>query len=417
MAKIMLVEDDTNLSEIYQARLTAEGYQIVSAHDGEEALALAAKEKPELIVSDVMMPKISGFEMLDILRNTEGLKDTKVIMLTALGQAEDKTRAEGLGADRYLVKSQVTLEDIVKAAQELLEGPAPTPAPVAPAVAVVSATPVVAAPVAPMPVATPVAMPPAPMPVQTPAPAPVAVAPVAAPAPAPSIPVAAPLTDPTPVAPMPVATPTPAPVAPAPQPVAAPPVPVPAPMMTSPVQTPEPAPAPVATPTPAPVVPSPAPMPAPVTTANPTAAADNKLMNDAVEDLLEGVPGKVAAAATPPAAPEPAVPAPAPTAEPTPDTTETDDNASNNDNVGIAHKKVIRPITDGSASEKPSLETLLANEERKNPGSTGAPAASSEPPVNTPVTNVPHQPGHIITPSAADSLNSGSGIDPNSIAL
>ncbi len=120
MAKVLLVEDDTNLSEIYQARLEAEGYVVVAASDGETALALAAKEKPDLILSDVMMPKISGFEMLDILRNTEGFKHTKVIMLTALGQAEDKTRAEALGADRYLVKSQVTLEDIVTAAYELL---------------------------------------------------------------------------------------------------------------------------------------------------------------------------------------------------------------------------------------------------------------------------------------------------------
>lgn len=120
MAKILLVEDDTNLSEIYQARMEAEGYTVVSASDGEAALAVAAKEKPDLIISDVMMPKISGFEMLDILRNTAGLKNTPVIMLTALGQADDKTRADQLGADRYLVKSQVTLEDIVNAAHALL---------------------------------------------------------------------------------------------------------------------------------------------------------------------------------------------------------------------------------------------------------------------------------------------------------
>src|SRR5882672_442552 len=122
MAKILLVEDDNNLREIYEARLQAEGYEIVSAKDGEEALSIAKKEQPDLIISDVMMPRISGFEMLDILRNTEGLKEAKVIMLTALGQAEDKTRADALGADRYLVKSQVTLEDIVKAADELLGG-------------------------------------------------------------------------------------------------------------------------------------------------------------------------------------------------------------------------------------------------------------------------------------------------------
>ncbi len=124
MLKILLVEDDNNLREIYEARLQAEGYVIASAKDGEEALVVAKSEKPDLIISDVMMPKISGFEMLDILRNTPGLQDSKVIMLTALGQAEDQSRASHLGADRYLVKSQVTLEDIVKVAHELL-GDAP----------------------------------------------------------------------------------------------------------------------------------------------------------------------------------------------------------------------------------------------------------------------------------------------------
>ena len=129
MAKVMLVEDDNNLREIYEARLQAEGYTIVSAHDGEEALVVAKAEKPDLVISDVMMPKISGFEMLDILRNTDGLKDVKVIMLTALGQSDDQQRANKLGADRYLVKSQVTLEDIVKAAHELLgDGGAAEPA-------------------------------------------------------------------------------------------------------------------------------------------------------------------------------------------------------------------------------------------------------------------------------------------------
>jgi CheY-like chemotaxis protein len=137
MAKIMLVEDDNNLREIYEARLLAEGYEIVSAKDGEEALALAVKEKPDLIISDVMMPKISGFDMLDILRSTPETKETKVIMMTALSQAEDKTRADKLGADRYLVKSQVTLEDVAKVAREVLQGetegsPAPSTPPSAP---------------------------------------------------------------------------------------------------------------------------------------------------------------------------------------------------------------------------------------------------------------------------------------------
>lgn len=131
MAKIMLVEDDNNLREIYEARLLAEGYEIVSAKDGEEALALAVKEKPDLIISDVMMPKISGFDMLDILRSTPETRDTKVIMMTALSQAEDKSRADKLGADRYLVKSQVTLEDVAKVARDVLSGES-TPAAASP---------------------------------------------------------------------------------------------------------------------------------------------------------------------------------------------------------------------------------------------------------------------------------------------
>ena len=89
----MLVEDDNNLREIYEARLLAEGYEIVSASDGEEALAVAVKEKPDLIISDIMMPKISGFDMLDILRSTPETKNAKVIMMTALSQAEDKARS------------------------------------------------------------------------------------------------------------------------------------------------------------------------------------------------------------------------------------------------------------------------------------------------------------------------------------
>ncbi|MDQ2973733.1 MAG: response regulator, partial [bacterium] len=129
MSKILLVEDDNNLREIYEARLQAEGYEIITAQDGEAALAIAIKERPDLIISDVMMPKISGFDMLDILRGTPETRETKVIMMTALSQAEDKARAAKLGADRYLVKSQVTLEDVAKVAKEVLEGVSSTPNP------------------------------------------------------------------------------------------------------------------------------------------------------------------------------------------------------------------------------------------------------------------------------------------------
>ena len=127
MAKIMLVEDDKSLREIYSIRLVAEGYNIVSAGDGEEALGLAVQEKPDLIISDVMMPKISGFDMLDILRSTPETKDIKVIMMTALSSDEQRQRSEALGAAKHLVKSQCGIEDVINAVHEVL-GDAPNAA-------------------------------------------------------------------------------------------------------------------------------------------------------------------------------------------------------------------------------------------------------------------------------------------------
>lgn len=122
MAKILLVEDDSNLREIYGARLEAEGYDISSANDGEEALAIAVREKPDLIITDVMMPKISGFDMLDILRSTPETRDVKIIMMTALSQDEDRQRGTDLGADHYIVKSQVTLDDVIGIVKDVLSG-------------------------------------------------------------------------------------------------------------------------------------------------------------------------------------------------------------------------------------------------------------------------------------------------------
>ena len=116
----MLVEDDKSLREIYGVRLQAEGYEIKSAGDGEEALAMAIKEKPNLILADVMMPKISGFDMLDILRSTPDTKDIKVIIMTALSSEDQRARGESLGADRYLVKSQVGIEDVVRTIHDVL---------------------------------------------------------------------------------------------------------------------------------------------------------------------------------------------------------------------------------------------------------------------------------------------------------
>lgn len=179
----MLVEDDKSLREIYGVRLLAEGYDIVSAGDGEEALAMAIKERPQLIVSDVMMPKISGFDMLDILRSTTETKNIKVIMMTALSSEDQRQRGETLGADRYLVKSQVGIEDVVRVVHEVLEDAQPAPAPAAAPVPAPAAAPQQTVP--PRPEAPSQPQPVVPTPQPPVAPAPVPQPPVASPAPMP----------------------------------------------------------------------------------------------------------------------------------------------------------------------------------------------------------------------------------------
>lgn len=111
--KILLVEDDDALANVYLMRLQAEGFNVSRVANGEDALAAAREFTPNLILLDAMMPKVSGFDVLDILRNTPETANVKIIMLTALSQDSDKSRAQGLGVDDYLVKSQVVISDVV----------------------------------------------------------------------------------------------------------------------------------------------------------------------------------------------------------------------------------------------------------------------------------------------------------------
>jgi len=273
MAKVLIVEDDTSLSEIYQIRLQAEGFDVITAMDGEEGLAVAIREKPDLILSDVMMPRVSGFDMLDILKSTPNTQHIKIIMMTALSSEDQRERGTGLGADAYLVKSQVGIEDVVTAVKKLLSGgkvdtspaggvtaethsvvpepviPAPVAnvAPVSPSTAnSITAVPVVepAAPVVEEPVAVPAEEPPVPEPIETPVP-------TEATEPAPAEPPI--INQPEEESPMqgteePIIPNIPAPadpVTPVAEPVAPEPVSMPTPPVLEPISTPEPV-APVA---------------------------------------------------------------------------------------------------------------------------------------------------------------------------
>ncbi len=111
--KVLLVEDDNALANVYVMRFQAEGFDVRRVENGEEALEAARDYQPDIILLDAMMPKVSGFDVLDILRNTPETANFKVIMLTALSQDSDKQRAQMLGVDDYLVKSQVVISDVV----------------------------------------------------------------------------------------------------------------------------------------------------------------------------------------------------------------------------------------------------------------------------------------------------------------
>jgi len=104
MKKILIADDKPEVVELVRVTLEGEDYQILSAFDGEEALEKIRKEKPDLILLDIVMPKIDGFEVLSKLKNDSQTKDTPVIILTAQGQKVDQEKGRRLGAQDYITK-------------------------------------------------------------------------------------------------------------------------------------------------------------------------------------------------------------------------------------------------------------------------------------------------------------------------
>jgi CheY-like chemotaxis protein len=118
--RILIVDDNVSLAEMYRTYLSDKGYEVKYAGDGENALTITLEYKPDLILLDVMMPKINGFEVLDIIRNTPMTSAIPVIMLTALGAQADKDRAASLGSTAYLEKSVTDLDTLLKKVQSEL---------------------------------------------------------------------------------------------------------------------------------------------------------------------------------------------------------------------------------------------------------------------------------------------------------
>jgi len=116
----MLVDDDMTLHEMYAERLSSEGYEIASAYDGEEALAKIPGEQPDIILLDIMMPKINGIDVMKKLRSDEKTAGIPIILLTALVQEINKIKEMMKEHDSYLIKSEIMPADIVKAIEKCL---------------------------------------------------------------------------------------------------------------------------------------------------------------------------------------------------------------------------------------------------------------------------------------------------------
>jgi len=124
MAKILLVEDDTILVEMYQAKFELEGHEVRVATNGEECLTVLKEFQPELILLDILMPKLNGFHVLKEIKKQPGLRQIPVILLTNLGQAEvdmNQELAKALGVNDYLIKSHHTPDEVVQKAVKVLK--------------------------------------------------------------------------------------------------------------------------------------------------------------------------------------------------------------------------------------------------------------------------------------------------------
>jgi len=117
---VMIIEDDRFLSTLMKTRLEKDGFQIIQAFDGEEAIQIFKTQIPALIILDLIMPKVTGFEVLQMISITPELEKVPVVILSNLAQDSDIEKARALGAREYFVKVKVSIDDLVGRIKSLL---------------------------------------------------------------------------------------------------------------------------------------------------------------------------------------------------------------------------------------------------------------------------------------------------------
>ena len=122
MKKILFIEDESALQKTFGKVLEKESFEVIPALDGEIGLRLAKSEKPDLILLDLILPKLNGFEVLQKIKEDEEIKNIPIIVLTNLETMDNVDRAIRLGATTYLVKANYTLKEVISKVKKTLKG-------------------------------------------------------------------------------------------------------------------------------------------------------------------------------------------------------------------------------------------------------------------------------------------------------
>ena len=120
MKQILLVEDDPLVTDIYKTKLESNGFKVSLAKDGQGALRKMQEEKPDLLLLDIVLPNISGWEIMEKMKKDENLKDIKVVIISNLGQKGEIEKGLSLGATKYFIKAHYAPSEIIKEIKEIL---------------------------------------------------------------------------------------------------------------------------------------------------------------------------------------------------------------------------------------------------------------------------------------------------------
>ena len=119
--KVLLVEDDKMIVDMYQLRFEEEGYEVLTTEKGSEAIAMAGREKPNIVLLDIILPEIDGFAILQTLKADMSTKDIPILLLTNLGQESDREKGMKMGAVDYFMKSKHTPTDVLQKIKEIIK--------------------------------------------------------------------------------------------------------------------------------------------------------------------------------------------------------------------------------------------------------------------------------------------------------